>query len=188
MRHVKHSLGHSMSHQYDILGGFMLVADSVTGSARISENKAADREDERRREEDRKNNNFTQVYPQGWETMKKLAGENPGAFRMYAFLAENIDSSCGAVVCDQTFLSNQFEVTVRTVQRWLNYLEENDCVIRIPVAGRVCAYALNPHQVWKGYNNGKDYAAFVTKTLVNKDGEIQRRIQAMFSAHNDTES
>ncbi|MGR9071109.1 helix-turn-helix domain-containing protein, partial [Klebsiella quasipneumoniae] len=25
------------------------------------------------------------------------------------------------------------------------------------------------------------YAAFLTKTLVNKDGEIQRRIMAMFS-------
>ncbi|HBH4560377.1 TPA: helix-turn-helix domain-containing protein, partial [Escherichia coli] len=25
------------------------------------------------------------------------------------------------------------------------------------------------------------YAAFVTKTLVNKDGDIQRRIMAMFS-------
>ncbi|MBE3060309.1 helix-turn-helix domain-containing protein, partial [Klebsiella pneumoniae] len=26
-----------------------------------------------------------------------------------------------------------------------------------------------------------NYAAFVTKTLVNKDGDIQRRIMAMFS-------
>ena len=33
----------------------------------------------------------------------------------------------------------------------------------------------------KGYNSSKDYAAFVTKTLVNNDGEIQRKIMAMFS-------
>ena len=38
-----------------------------------------------------------------------------------------------------------------------------------------------PHEVWKGYNTSKDYSAFVTKTLVNKDGEIKRRIMAMFS-------
>lgn len=166
----------------------MLVGNSAVGAVRVAENNALEREEERKREQNRKNDNFTQVYPQGWETMKKLAADNPGAFRIYAFLAENIDSSCGAVVCDQTFLANQFDVAVRTVQRWLNYLEENNCVIRIPVAGRVCAYALNPHEVWKGYNNGKDYAAFVTKTLVNKDGEIKRRIQAMFSANGDTES
>ena len=51
----------------------------------------------------------------------------------------------------------------------------------VNVTGRVCAYALNPHEVWKGYDNAKPYAAFLTKTLVNKDGEIQRRIMAMFS-------
>ncbi|MBE3060167.1 helix-turn-helix domain-containing protein, partial [Klebsiella pneumoniae] len=32
-----------------------------------------------------------------------------------------------------------------------------------------------------GYNTSKNYAAFVAKTLVNKDGDIQRRIMAMFS-------
>ena len=48
-------------------------------------------------------------------------------------------------------------------------------MVRIPVAGKVCAYALDPHEVWKGYNSSKDYAAFVTKTLVNNDGEINGR-------------
>ncbi|MBE3060137.1 helix-turn-helix domain-containing protein, partial [Klebsiella pneumoniae] len=32
-----------------------------------------------------------------------------------------------------------------------------------------------------GYNTSKNYAAFVTKTLVKKAGDIQRRIMAMFS-------
>ena len=58
--------------------------------------------------------------------------------------------------------------------------EEKGALVRIPVAGKVC-YALDPHEVWKGYNTSKDYSAFVTKTLVNKDGEIKRRIMAMFS-------
>ena len=53
--------------------------------------------------------------------------------------------------------------------------------VRIPVAGRVCAYALDPHEVWKGYDNAKGYAAFVSKTLVNQDGDIKRRIMSMFS-------
>ncbi|WP_407706292.1 hypothetical protein [Aeromonas veronii] len=42
-------------------------------------------------------------------------------------------------------------------------------------------YVTNPHEVWKGYDNAKEYAAFVTKTLVNKDGDIKRRIMSMFS-------
>ena len=78
-------------------------------------------------------------------------------------------------------LANQMGVSTRTIRRWLDYLEEKGGLVRIPVAGKVCAYALDPHEVWKGYNTSKDYSAFVTKTLVNKDGEIKRRIMAMFS-------
>ena len=84
------------------------------------------------------------------------------------------------MVCDQQFLANQMGVSTRTIRRWLDYLEEKGALVRIPVAGKVCAYALDPHEVWKGYNTSKDYSAFVTKTLVNKDGEIKRRIMAMF--------
>ena len=38
--------------------------------------------------------------------------------------------------------------------------EEKGALVRIPVAGKVCAYALDPHEVWKGYNTSKDYSAF----------------------------
>ena len=71
-----------------------------------------------------------------------------------------------------------------TIIRWLNYLESKNALVRIPVAGKVCAYALDPHEVWKGYNTSKDYSAFVTKTLVNNDGDIKRRIMSMFSSMN----
>ena len=89
------------------------------------------------------------------------------------------------MVCDQQFLANQMGVSTRTIRRWLDYLEEKGALVRIPVAGKVCAYALDPHEVWKGYNTSKDYSAFVTKTLVNKDGEIKRRIMAMFSGEGE---
>ena len=60
-----------------------------------------------------------------------------------------------------------------TIIRWLNYLESKNALVRIPVAGKVCAYALDPHEVWKGYNTSKDYSAFA-KTLVNNDGDIKK--------------
>ena len=107
---------------------------------------------------------------------------------LYSFFAEHIDPTCGAVVCDQQFLANQMGVSTRTIRRWLDYLEEKGALVRIPVAGKVCAYALDPHEVWKGYNTSKDYSAFVTKTLVNKDGEIKRRIMAMFSGEREVKS
>lgn len=141
------------------------------------------------RERARKNPNFTQTTPAGWRRMREMlkAKETAPALPLYMFFAEHIDPSCGAVVADQGFLAEQMDVSVRTIQRWLKLLEDHGALVRIPVAGRVCAYALNPHEVWKGYNTSKEYAAFVTKTLVNKDGEIQRRIMSMFSPEKQAE-
>jgi|JI10StandDraft_1071094.scaffolds.fasta_scaffold99146_1 hypothetical protein len=136
---------------------------------------------EKKDEEERKNRGFTQIYPKGWSRIREILKKNPQAACLYSFFAEHIDPTCGAVVADQQFLANQMNVSIRTIQRWLIFLENEFALIRIPVAGKVCAYALDPHEVWKGYNNNKEYAAFLTKTLVNKDGEIQRRIISMFS-------
>ncbi|MBH9974041.1 DeoR family transcriptional regulator [Commensalibacter sp. M0391] len=114
--------------------------------------------------------------------MVELSGNNKSSpIGLYAFFAEHIDSACGAVVCDQQFLADHFNVTTRTIRNWLNFLESKNAILRIPVTGRVCAYALDPHEVWKGYNTAKPYAAFVTKTFINKDGEIKHRLQSMFS-------
>lgn len=137
----------------------------------------------------RKNANFTQTTPAGWQRMREMlkVKELAPALPLYMFLAEHIDSSCGAVVADQSFLASNMNVSVRTIQRWLKLLENAHTLVRIPVAGRVCAYALNPNEVWKGYNTSKKYAAFVTKTLVNKDGEIRRKIMSMFSAEKQEE-
>lgn len=150
---------------------------------RIRENDLAqiEKRELEEREEARKNRGFTQIYPVGWKRLIALAKGNESAFELYTFFAEHIDPSCGAVVADQAFLANQMGVSVRTIQRYLKYLEDNKAILRIPVAGRVCAYALDPREVWKGYDNGKEYAAFVTKTLVNKDGDIKRRLMSMFS-------
>lgn len=130
--------------------------------------------------EAQKNQNFTQVYPLGWKRLMELAKGNSAAFGFYTYLAQHIDGSCGAVLADQEFFASEFGVTSRTIRNWVKYLESMDALVKIPVTGRVCAYALNPHEVWKGYDNAKPYAAFITKTLLNKDGEIQRRIMAMF--------
>lgn len=147
---------------------------------RLNEIKREELEELKKQEEARKNKGFTQVYPKGWKRIIELSKGNSGATGLYAFFAEHIDPSCGAVVCDQQFLADQFNVTTRTIRNWLTYLEKANAIIKIPVSGRVYAYALDPHEVWKGYNTSKDYAAFKSKTLVNKDESIQRRIMSMF--------
>ncbi len=135
----------------------------------------------------RKNKSFTQIYPMGWKRLIALAKGNQAAFELYTFFAEHIDSSCGAVIAEQAFLAKHMNVSIRTIQRYLKYLEENNAIIRIPIAGHIYAYALDPYEVWKGYDTNKEYAAFVTKTLVNNDGDIKRRIVSMFSPEKQAE-
>ena len=160
----------------------MIVASEHQAKLRQKEIQEIDRRASKEHEEAKKNSNFTQTYPKGWQRIRACERQTGCCrYRSLLIFAEHIDPTCGAVVCDQQFLANQMGVSTRTIRRWLDYLEEKGALVRIPVAGKVCAYALDPHEVWKGYNTSKDYSAFVTKTLVNKDGEIKRRIMAMFS-------
>lgn len=140
-----------------------------------------DRKNAEKHLQEKKNHNFTQVYPLGWKRLRGLYKKNPGAAELYSMFAEHIDGTCGAVVADQSYLAGLLGVGRQTISRYIKWLEEQGVLVKIPVAGRVCAYALNPYEVWKGYDNSKEYAAFITKTLVSKDGEIKRKVMAMFS-------
>lgn len=133
----------------------------------------------RRIEEERKNRGFAQFYRQGLRTVSRVAKENPQALAMWMLICEEIDASCGAVVASQKWLAGHLGVSDRTIRRWTKYLEEAGILITIPIQGGVLAYAVNPEMVWKGYDNGKDYASFATKTLVSKDGNVERRLKLL---------
>lgn len=124
--------------------------------------------------------NFTQVTGAGWSMIVQIAQVAPSALPLFTFFAEHIDPSCGAVICDQKFLADRFNVSVRTVQKWIKKLEELSALLKIPV-GTTYAYALDPLQVWKGYNTSRDYAVFNTKTLTDRNGEINRKLRIMMS-------
>ena len=70
-------------------------------------------------EEAKKNSRFT------WERVRELLKDSQGisALKLYSFLAEHIDPTCGAVVADQQFLAEKLGVSRSTIIRWLNYLE-----------------------------------------------------------------
>ena len=78
------------------------------------------------------------------------------------FFAQNIDKSCGAVVCDQKFLADYFGVSLRTIQYWIGDLESIGAIVKIPV-GIYYAYALDPYQVWRGYNKSKNMQRLMQK-------------------------
>lgn len=143
---------------------------------------ARDRDEARENEEAKKNRGFTQVYPKGWKRLATLLEKSPKLARFYVFLAEHVDDS-GSVTAGQAVLAECLGVTEKTIQRWSKQLEEMNALVRIRVSNGAYAYALSPDEIWKSWDNKKEYAAFNSRTLVKKSDKanmmIKRRLSVM---------
>lgn len=141
--------------------------------------------------ERKKNKDFVQMYPKGFDRTISMIGEYPLAARIYMFLAKHIEPGTGAVVASQQLLADELDISVRSVQRGTKWLDENNIVLRLKLgAGTVYAYCLDPNEVWKSWNTSKKYAAFNTKTLAQyKDnGDIKRRLMVMLKGKKNLDS
>jgi hypothetical protein len=123
----------------------------------------------------RQNEGFTQVSDSGWKAFRALIGANGTAAALYAFLAEKCDSQ-GAVVAPQQVLMDELGIARNTLWRACKELEKRNLLVRIEVAGNVYAYCLDPYKVWKSYASSKNYAAFITRTLVSNPAQTEKRI------------
>lgn len=139
-------------------------------------------------ENEKKNCDFTQVYEAGWKQIDHLIMSNPGAARLYAFLARHIDPYCGAVLASHELLAKELGCTTRSIRNYTAYLEENSALVKIKISGSVYAYAMNPKEVWKSWDTKKNYATFNTKTLASAktNGDIKRRLMLMMQNSNDS--
>ncbi|EAZ88051.1 replication protein [Crocosphaera chwakensis CCY0110] len=138
-------------------------------------------EEEKNRDK-KKNKNFVQMYPKGFDRVIAILGEYPLAAKIYMFLAKHIEPGTGAVVASQQLLADELDISVRSIQRGTKWLDQNNIVLRIKLgAGTVYAYCLDPDEVWKSWNTSKKYAAFTTKTLARKEdnGDVKRRLMVM---------
>lgn len=139
----------------------------------------------RQKEEEakRQNRDFVQVYPKGWKRLQALIRTNPSAARVYAFLSEHIDGTCGAVVVSQDVIAESLGVHRRTIIRLTKQLEDDGVLVRIKVGTGIYAYALDPDEVWKSWDEHKDLAAFRTRTLVKKsdraNNQVNRKLRFM---------
>ena len=147
-----------------------------------------DREQKAREDaEKRANRGFAQVYPAGWQRLRWLMREWPMAAQLYAFFGEHLDPSAGAVVCSQELLAHELNCHVRTIRRITKWLDDVGAIVRIRIGTGVYAYALDPEEVWKSWDAGKNYAAFRTKTLARKtdNGQVRRRLKVMINGQQD---
>lgn len=143
-------------------------------------------EDSRKAAEDesrRSNKDFTQVYGKGWARIRELINTNPTAARIYTFLAEHMTGTEGAVVVSQELMAESLGLHVITVKRHTKSLEQQGAIVRIRIGTGVYAYALDPTEIWKSWDDKKELAAFTTRTLVKKsdrsNGHVKRSLKVM---------
>lgn len=160
------------------------VATDAQRAARLMDWQAQDRDVARQAEEARRgDSDFVKVYGKGWRRLQALIQTAPSAARVFAFLAEHVDGTAGAVVVSQEVMANSLGVHVKTIKRQTAYLEKVGALVRIRVGTGVYAYALDPEEVWKSWADRKEEAAFVTRTLVKKgdraNREVRRKLKVM---------
>ncbi|HIJ61245.1 MAG TPA: hypothetical protein HPQ04_00995 [Rhodospirillaceae bacterium] len=137
-------------------------------AARALEMMAENRAKTAASDEARKNHGFTQVYQHGWTMMESLVERSPAASKLYLLLARNIDAKFGCVVASQEWLAEQLDITSRQLRVHIATLERMSAVVRFRAGGST-AYCLNPQQVWRGTDDGKDLAAFHTNVMLSKN-------------------
>lgn len=171
-----------------VMAGFVGVDTDRARSDRVRDLQSQDRDQELAQAASleaakRSNRDFTQVYPKGWKRLQVLIRTQPSAARVYAFLAEHIDGIAGAVVVSQDVMAKELDVHVKTIKRLTKWLEDDGAIVRIRVGTGVYAYALDPSEIWKSWDDKKENAAFVTRTLVRKtdreNGQVRRKLKLM---------
>ena len=105
----------------------------------------------------RMNEGFVQVYPKGWARMRELLREtkSQAPLLLYTFIAEHIDADGGVLVADQETICEAIGVSRTTLWRAITFLEERNALLRIVVGGSVSAYALDPTEIWRSWDNAK---------------------------------
>ena len=71
----------------------MIVASEHQAKLRQKEIQEIDKKASKEHEEAKKNSNFTQTYPKGWQRIRELVRDKQGAaaIGLYSFFAEHID-------------------------------------------------------------------------------------------------
>lgn len=137
----------------------------------LSENRATTERDlqehEKAQAEARKNSGFTQLDDVGVRSLEKLMVKSVKAGNLFLRLTRQMDTR-GAVVASRSVLADLAGVDVTNVSKLLKLMTEFG-LVREAKQGGMRIIAINPQVAWRSWNNGKEYAIFNARVILNKD-------------------
>jgi len=114
---------------------------------------------------------FIQMNKKTYELEDKLMQKNPLAYRIWRFLANNMDGF-NAVIVSYNTMQEIFEVSRMTLYRAIKLLDEDD-YIRIYKSGTSNVYALNHDMVWNSWGTNKKYSKFNANVIISEDEQTE---------------
>lgn len=117
--------------------------------------------------------NFLQVNKDTYKKEDALMKENPLAYRVWRFLAQNMDNY-NALMVSYTVLTGMFEVSRTTMYRAIKILEEGEYV-KITKSGTSNIYSLNDEMVWSSWGTNLKYSKFRANVIIAESEQTEEK-------------
>ena len=114
---------------------------------------------------------FVQMNKKTYEMEDKLMQENSLAYRIWRFLANNMDDY-NAVIVSQETLTELFEVSKTTIWRAIKVLKDGN-YIKTYRTGGSNIYALNDNMVWNSWGDNKRYSKFNANVIISESEQTE---------------
>ena len=102
-----------------------------------------------------------------YNVLDSLIQKSPGAARLYIFLKSCMTARSSAIMCTQTILARELNVSSRTIHNWLKRIESEGGFVRVQFSGNIYAYVVEPKRALKTYNKDRPFLECV---LFRDDG------------------
>lgn len=123
--------------------------------------------------------NFVQVNKDIYKAEDWLMGKSPIAYRVFRFLVNNMDGY-NAVICSQTVIKENFNVSRQTVSKAIKLLKDRK-YIDVYKSGTSNVYAINKNLVWNSYGTNFKFAKFGANIIIS-ESEQEKNIKAKIKA------
>lgn len=128
-------------------------------------------EEQLKREKNSPFKSFIQMNKKTYELEDKLMQKNPLAYRVWRFLANNMDNY-NAVIVSQEVLTEIFDVSKTTIWRALKVLNEGN-YIKTYRTGGSNIYTLNHDMVWNSWGSNKKYSKFNANVIISDSEQTE---------------
>jgi len=126
--------------------------------ARLAELRETEKHEEEERERRKKNPPFLQFSDHQFPEIRKHMRKNATAIEVLFFLAQHMARD-NIVICPNTVIMDELEISRSTAYRAIEYLCDNDLVEKVKF-GNTNAYGINGKYIWRTINHAGRYTVF----------------------------